>query len=30
MEKTDDFKVIFDSKKPQEEDLPVPWNSRLN
>lgn len=30
MEKTDDFKNIFDSKKPHEEDLPAPWNANLN
>lgn len=30
MQKTDDFKGMFDSKKPHEEDLPSPWNTKLN
>ena len=30
MDKTDDFKQLFDSKKPHEEQLPPPWNSTLN
>ena len=30
MENPDKFKRVFDSSKPHEEELPSPWNSKLD
>jgi dynein heavy chain len=30
MTKSDQYKHIFDSHKPHEEELPAPWNTKLN